>query len=132
MLRGLNILVVDDEPDTIDMLEAILVRNGAAIIKASSAVEALGFVAACEPDIIISDIGMPEKDGYELIRQIRGGQRPEARKIPAIALTAYVRENERLMALSAGYQEHLAKPVDPEILIETIADLANGKIENGE
>ncbi|MDX6713354.1 MAG: hypothetical protein QOH96_4370 [Blastocatellia bacterium] len=132
LLRGLNILVVDDEPDTIDMLEAILVRNGAAIIKATSAVEALGFVAACEPDIIISDIGMPEKDGYELIRQIRGGQRPEARTIPAIALTAYVRENERLMALSAGYQEHLAKPVDPEILIETIAGLANGKIENGE
>ena len=131
LLRGLNILVVDDEPDTVELIEAILARNGAAIIKASSAAEALGYVAESDPDIIISDIGMPEKDGYEFIRQIRLDQKPDVHPIPAIALTAYVRENERLMALSAGYQEHLPKPVDPETLIKTIVGLYSGKAGNG-
>jgi PAS domain S-box-containing protein len=123
-LRGLRVMVVDDEMDTADMVEAVLARYGAVVSKANSVDEAMVELTRFVPDVIVSDIGMPGRDGYELIRMIRAGETGRGKRIPAIALTAYVRENDRAMALGAGFQEHLPKPVDPRKLLATIASLA--------
>jgi CheY-like chemotaxis protein/two-component sensor histidine kinase len=124
-LSGIHVLVVDDERDTVEMVEAVLCRDGARVTTAGSVKEALESIAQSKPDIIVSDIGMPGQDGYELIRQVRAVEQGSTGGIPAIALTAYVRSDEREMAMLAGYQEHLAKPVDPDVLIAAIAGLTN-------
>jgi CheY-like chemotaxis protein len=118
-LHGIHILVVDDDPDTVQMLKRLLEERAATVSTASSALEAL---AALEkrPDILVSDIGLPDVDGYELIRRVRALE-TDLRLIPAIALTAFIRAEDRTKALRSGYQSHLAKPIEPSELIAAIA-----------
>jgi PAS domain S-box-containing protein len=122
-LSGVHVLVVDDERDTVDMVQAVLARDGATVSTACSVYEALESIARCEPDVIVSDIGMPELDGYDFIKRVRAVEKISGKHIPAIALTAYVRSDERDMAFSAGYEEHISKPVDPDMLVAAIAGL---------
>src|SRR5205085_6673800 len=102
-LDGLRVLVVDDEADTREMLKAGLGQCGAEVTLAGSAAEALAEVEKSPPDVLISDIGMPEEDGYDLMRKVRGLPQDEGGRVPAIALTAYARTEDRLQALRAGY-----------------------------
>ncbi|MGA7938242.1 MAG: ATP-binding protein, partial [Kovacikia sp.] len=120
-LTGITILIVDDEADMRDLIQFILEEQGARVRVAASASEALQQFTESAPDILISDIGMPEADGYTLIRQIRKTLSDANRMIPAIALTAYAGEVNQHQALAAGFQLHLAKPIEPEKLVQTIA-----------
>jgi signal transduction histidine kinase/ActR/RegA family two-component response regulator len=121
-LRGLKILVVDDDKDARDVLWQILTERGAEVVVGSSATEGLVAIQRVRPDILLSDIGMPEEDGYEFIRKVRLLGEPVSR-IPAIALTAFADLGDRTNALLAGFQAHLAKPVDAQELIVHVAAL---------
>jgi PAS domain S-box-containing protein len=122
-LDGVSVLVVDDEPDARELLTVVLRHYGATVTAVESAGGALESLERARPDVLVSDIGMPGEDGYTLIRRIRAME-PEGRPIPAIALTAYARTEERARALRAGYQRHVAKPVEPLELASVIASLA--------
>ena len=126
-LDGLTILVVDDEPDTRELLRQGLEFGGAKVILAGSAAEALAALERGVPDIVISDIGMPGVDGYDLIRKIRGLQAEKGRSVAAIALTAYTRVEDRLHALRAGYDMHVPKPVELTELCAVAASLTRRK-----
>ncbi|PSB08892.1 histidine kinase [Pleurocapsa sp. CCALA 161] len=119
--NGIKVLVVDDEPDSLDLLTLILVQEGAEVTSVTSAAEALEAFNRATPDLIISDIGMPQTDGYSLITQIRA--LPQGKNLPAIALTAYAGEIDRQRSFNAGYQKHIAKPVAIPELITTIGQL---------
>jgi len=121
-LTGLRISIVDDNPDTLDLLTISLNNSGAEVAAFSRAAAVLDNLATFRPDILICDIGMPEMDGYTLIRHVRSLDSDLAH-IPAIALTAYVRDEERRKALSQGFQRHLAKPFDLDQLTQVIAEL---------
>jgi PAS domain S-box-containing protein len=123
-LVGLRVLLVDDDEDTLEMLAAFLGRSGAEVSKAASAAAALKELSGREFDVIVSDIGMPVVDGYELMRRVRVSGEARGGRTPAIALTAYAGDGDRAQALRAGFQRHLAKPVEPRELLEVIADLA--------
>src|SRR5262245_54538412 len=123
-LVGLKLLVVDDEPDTCDMLSFLLERCGAEVRTANSAIEALEQLKTWSPNVLICDIGMPAIDGYELIRRIRSDETLRSTHIPAVALTALARIEDRVKALSAGYQMHVAKPIEPVELVSMIASVA--------
>lgn len=125
-LDGLSILVVDDEPDTRDLLKKGLEYCGAHVRLAGSASEALAALDASVPDVLISDIGMPEVDGYDLIRRVRELQTDKGR-VAAIALTAYTRVEDRLQALRAGYDMHVPKPVELTELVTVAASLTRRK-----
>jgi CheY-like chemotaxis protein len=120
----LRVLVVDDDLDARTLLRTILEKCGAEITSVSSAAEALNALKSLKPDIVVSDIGMPTEDGFAFIRKVRAreGQEQDGR-IPAVALTAHARIEDRLQALSAGYQAHVAKPVEPAELVAVIASL---------
>ncbi|HEY9862395.1 MAG TPA: PAS domain S-box protein [Candidatus Obscuribacterales bacterium] len=122
-LMGWRILLVDDDSDTRDYLTFVLEQAGATVSVATSAAEALQALGRSIPNILLSDIGMPEMDGYTLMRQIRSRPPEQGGEIVAIALTAYAGEMNQQQALSAGFQQHLAKPVEPEILLQTITSL---------
>jgi PAS domain S-box-containing protein len=122
-LQGIRILAVDDEADTRDMLRVVLERFGANVITAASAQDALDVLLTFKPHVIVSDIGMPEEDGYALIRKIRALPAELGGDVPAIALTGYVRVEERMRALAAGYQMFVPKPVEVGELSEVIAGL---------
>jgi signal transduction histidine kinase/ActR/RegA family two-component response regulator/uncharacterized protein (UPF0297 family) len=123
-LTGLRILVVDDEADARTLARRVLEERGAYVITVSSAAEAMASVDDSSlPSIIVSDIGMPEQDGYDLIKQMRALP-GDAGRVPAVALTALARAEDRIRALSAGYQKHVSKPVDPAELVAVIASLA--------
>jgi PAS domain S-box-containing protein len=122
-LDGLTILVVDDEADTRELLRQGLEYCGAKVKVVGSAGEAVDSLATSMPDILISDIGMPGTDGYELIRRIRGLPLHQGRKVPAIALTAYTRTEDRLQALRAGYDMHVPKPVELAELVAVAASV---------
>ena len=126
-LDGLTILVIDDEPDTRDLLKQGLEFCGAAVHLAGSAAEALAALQRNVPDILISDIGMPGMDGYELIRQIRDLEVQQGRRVAAIALTAYTRVEDRLQALRAGYDMHVPKPVELTELCAVAVSLTRRK-----
>ena len=115
-------LVVDDEPDARQLLRHVLADCHAEVSLAASAAEALEQVERSRPDVIVSDIGMPEMDGYDLIRRVRASY--TARQIPAAALTAFAHPEDRKRALLAGFQTHIAKPVDPAELTAAVASLA--------
>jgi PAS domain S-box-containing protein len=123
-LSGLRILVVDDEPDACSLIKRVLDRCHAEVVTASSAEEALPLVEAGQPDMLISDIGMPNVDGYELLRRIRALGPARGGRVPAIALTAFARPEDRMRSLSAGYSVHVSKPIEPEKLTATVANLA--------
>jgi PAS domain S-box-containing protein len=124
-LQGVRVLVVDDEADARDLVMFLLQQAGAIVTAAASATEALQLIIQTQPDILISDIAMPETDGYWLMQQIRS-QSGQNIPIPAIALTAYAGEINQQQALNAGFQRHLAKPVEPDELVKAIEDLVRG------
>jgi PAS domain S-box-containing protein len=119
-LDAIRVLVVEDEADTLEFLRRLLTTNGATVLTATSAVEALPLVRSETLHLMISDIGLPDVDGYDLIQRVRREESP-GRDIPAIALTAYARSEDRTRALRAGYQAHIAKPVEPNELLAMIA-----------
>ncbi|MEH1784395.1 MAG: ATP-binding protein [Nostoc sp.] len=123
ILAGIQILVVDDDNDTRDFHTFVLEQAGARVIAVTSAKEALQVLVESEPDFLLSDIGMPETDGYMLMRQVKVLQAKQARQIPAIALTAYAGEINQQQALESGFQKHLSKPIEPEELVKAIATL---------
>jgi CheY-like chemotaxis protein len=117
---------VDDETDARELLKNVLEQCNVEVITASSASEAFKAIEESSPHIIVSDIGMPGEDGYDLIRKIRGREREnKLKRIPAVALTAYARVEDRMRALSEGFQMHVPKPVEPAELAAVIANLAN-------
>jgi PAS domain S-box-containing protein len=124
-LTGVRILVVDDEADMASLAEFILSEYGAEITVAASATEALTILTQFLPDVLLCDIGMPEIDGYMLMQQIRELPPEKGRTIPAIALTAYASEYDRRQALTAGFQMHLSKPVEPDVLVKAIVELTH-------
>jgi CheY-like chemotaxis protein len=117
-LLEMNILIVDDDVDSLELLVLIFADTGANITCAVSASEALAILGQYQPSLIISDIGMPDTDGYTLIQQIRA--MPSKAKIPAIALTAYDANEDRDKALAVGFQEFITKPIDPDKLINQV------------
>ena len=122
-LRGLKVLVVDDEEDARELIVSVLERCGSIVASASSAQEALAKIRADKPEILISDIGMPGEDGYALIRQVRALGHDNGADIPAAALTAYAGAGDRRKALDAGFMMHVSKPVEPAELVAVIANL---------
>jgi CheY-like chemotaxis protein len=123
-LSGLRVLVVDDEADSLDFLNASLSGCGAEVCAVKSAAEALRALAEFRPDVLISDIGMPHEDGYTLMRKVRALSPEQGGAIPAAAVTAYARAEDRMRALLAGFQSHIAKPVAPAELAVVVASLA--------
>lgn len=124
-LDDLDILVVDDDPDARDLVARLLEERGAATRTASSAVEAIARYGDCPPDLIVSDIGMPEQDGVELVRHIRELDARDGRRTPAVALSALARPEDRSRALDAGFDLYIAKPVEPEELIAALSRLVS-------
>ena len=130
-LTGLRILVVDDEADARTLARRVLEERGAHVVTVCSAAEAMATVDGSNlPSVIVSDIGMPEQDGYDLIKQMRALP-GEAGRVPAVALTALARVEDRKRALSAGYQKHVSKPVDPAELVAVIASLVGPAVTAG-
>jgi signal transduction histidine kinase/ActR/RegA family two-component response regulator len=125
-LRGLSVLVVDDEQDARELLASMLTLCGARVVTASSVRSALQQVIDRPPDVIVSDIGMPGEDGYDLIERVRSLPPAEGGRIPAIALTAYARSEDRSKALLAGFNAHVTKPVEPAGLIAIVANVVGG------
>ncbi|HEY9836628.1 MAG TPA: ATP-binding protein, partial [Vampirovibrionales bacterium] len=122
-LKGVHILLVDDEADMRELATTILAEAGAQVKVAASAVEALNCLDGHNFDILVTDLGMPDIDGYMLIRQVRNRPSAQGGAIPAIALTAYAGESNQQKALQAGFQLHLSKPVEPEVLVKAIQQL---------
>jgi CheY-like chemotaxis protein len=122
-LAGLRVLVVDDEADTLEAVCALLADAGADVRGVASAAAALDALESFTPHVLVSDIAMPEHDGYWLIRRLRGTGTTSAR-CPALALTTHVAAETSRAAIAAGYQRHLAKPPLPDVLAATIAELA--------
>ncbi|MFW9258110.1 PAS domain S-box protein [Nostoc sp. CALU 546] len=122
-LNGLKVLLVDDERDTRELITFILEQSGAVVIQTASAMEALRIMPQFRPNLLLSDIGMPEVDGYMLMRQIRAMSPELGGKIPAIALTAYAAEVDYQQAIAAGFGQHITKPVEPAKLLRAIANL---------
>jgi PAS domain S-box-containing protein len=122
-LAGLRVLAVEDDESTLDALTELLSLRGADVTPAASVSQALEALQGFDPDVLVSDIGMPERDGYDLIREVRARGR-DATDLPAVAVTAFASPEDRQRALAAGFQVHLAKPVDPKELTQVIAALA--------
>ena len=122
-LKGAHVLVVDDERDTLELFRHVLRRTGAEVEIAVSAAEALARIAQRRPDVILCDIGMPEQDGYTLIRRVRELSALRGADVPAVAVTAYGRVEDRVRSIEAGYDMHITKPVEPEALIAVVANL---------
>ncbi len=123
LLTDIKVLAVDDEPDALALLTALLTPTGAEVRTANGMLQALDVLQEWTPDVLVSDIGMPNGDGYELIRRVHANEQEQLTKLPAVALTAYASAEDRMRALVAGYQMHVAKPVEPEELITIIASL---------
>jgi CheY-like chemotaxis protein/anti-sigma regulatory factor (Ser/Thr protein kinase) len=121
-LAGRTILVVDDEPDALDMLVSVLENAGATVVPARSADEALRAAVEQHPQVLVSDVGMPGTDGYALLRQIRATLGPDALPV-TIAVTAYAGERDREQSAAAGYQRHLSKPLDPLKLVDIVVEM---------
>jgi CheY-like chemotaxis protein len=129
-LDGVVVLVVDDNPDSRDLVELALVTQGATVMTADCGVEALRIVEKTPPDVLLSDIGLPEMDGYELMKKIRlleqQNRLAECKDVhlPAAAITAFTSVEDRRKSILAGFRFHIAKPVDFAELVETVASLA--------
>jgi signal transduction histidine kinase len=126
-LEGIRVLVVDDDEDSRDLIACVLAEQGATVVSAASADEAMRQLAESAPDVLLSDIGMPDVDGYSLLRRVRSMPVDRGGKTPAIALTAYARAVDAERAFSAGFQAHVTKPIDHEVLTAVVADLAGGR-----
>lgn len=124
-LAGLLVLVVDDDTDSREFVAFVLQQEGAEVMAVASAFDAMQALTRSKPNVVISDIGMPEIDGYEFIQQVRLWTPEQGGEIPAIALTAYAGEYDRNRAIQSGFQQHLSKPVDPIELVNSVARLSN-------
>jgi CheY-like chemotaxis protein len=122
-LKGARVLIVDDESDARELAARVLTRYGANVLLAGSTTAALQLMDSITPDVLVSDIGMPGADGYELIRLVRQREPSRGGHVQAIALTAFARSEDRVRALRAGYQLHLAKPIEPKELAMAISVL---------
>jgi CheY-like chemotaxis protein len=120
-LDGLHILVVEDDPDGRELMSTVIGRAGARATTVASVRAALEALESLQPDALLSDIGLPREDGYALIREVRAREAERGGFLPAVALTGYVREEERAHVLAAGFQMHIPKPVDLAELIAAIA-----------
>jgi CheY-like chemotaxis protein len=129
-LEGVRVLIVEDEPDARELLTLTLECAGARVEAVQSVKEALDNLQLFKPDVLLSDIGLPLESGYELIRKVRSLS-SETSRIPAVALTAFVTEKDQQLALDAGFQLHLAKPVESDVLVEAIERLANSNNNSG-
>lgn len=122
-LKGACVLLVEDEADSRTLFQRVLTWRGAQVVACSSAIEARAFLRRGKPDVLVSDIGMPGESGYSLIESIRASESGRGRRLPAVALTAYAQEAHRAKALAAGYDAHVPKPVEPSLLVRTVAAL---------
>jgi PAS domain S-box-containing protein len=129
-LDGLRVLVVDDESDARQVVGTMLRRSGADVAVAGSVEEAMQLFESCRPDVLVADIGMPGEDGYSLIRRVRERPPESGGQIPAVALTAYVRTQDRIRVLSNGYQMHVPKPVESSDLISAVARVADRRLNS--
>lgn len=127
-VSGMNILLVEDDKDSRDMLETVLSIYGIEVESAESVAEALEKIKSRKPDVLVSDIGLPGEDGYDLIRKVRALPEPEGGALPAIALTGYVSVQDRNLALDAGFQDHVPKPVNPNLLLKLLANLRGDRM----
>jgi CheY-like chemotaxis protein len=123
VLAGASVLIVDDEDDARELLRVILEARDMNVHDAGSAAEALSLLEHTPVDVIVSDIGMPEQDGYAFIRAVRALSNEQAAGTPAVALTAFTRHEDRARALLEGFNVHIGKPVEPAELLATLADL---------
>ncbi|HUF91336.1 MAG TPA: chemotaxis protein CheB [Candidatus Limnocylindria bacterium] len=126
-LKGVRVLVVEDDPDTRELLEVVLGQYGAAVRAVGAVAQALVEFERLPPHVLVSDIAMPDQDGYSLIRRVRALSAERGGRTAAVALTAHARPDDRALALTAGYDEHVAKPIDPATLVDLVARLAAGK-----
>jgi len=126
-LTDLSILVVDDDRDARELVKRILGERGAEVLLAASAAEAYEILRSSRPNLLLSDIGMPEQDGYDLIRKVRALPAEEGGLTPAVALTAFARSEDRRRVFLAGYQMHVAKPVEPGELIAVCAAVTSNR-----
>jgi PAS domain S-box-containing protein len=124
LLYGVTVLAVDDDDDALSMVRDILESSGARVNTATSADAALEALARSSPDVLVSDLGMPNVDGFSLIESVRRNDDPKIRHLPALALTAYARPADRVRALRSGFQLHLAKPIDPSALVAAVLGLS--------
>jgi signal transduction histidine kinase/CheY-like chemotaxis protein len=131
LLSGLNVLLVDDDEDTLTLMATALKRRRANVTAVSSAGEAIQEITRKRPDVLVSDIAMPDEDGYGLIKKIRSLETGASENLPAVAITAYAKEEDRERALSAGFQIYLAKPVELTELISVVARAARRDFESG-
>jgi CheY-like chemotaxis protein/anti-sigma regulatory factor (Ser/Thr protein kinase) len=122
-LHGVQVLVVEDDPDSLEMLSFLLTEAGASVRTAGSTGEALILLRWIQPDVLLSDLAMPDEDGYALIRSIRKGEGPGGPRLPAVALTAYVRVQDRARAVDAGFDMFVEKPVNPDELLAVVSGL---------
>jgi CheY-like chemotaxis protein len=130
-LSGLSVLLVDDEQDARDLVEHILSQNGASVITAAGAPKALALLEDSRPDVIISDIGMPDVDGYEFMRRVRLLDETRGGTVPALALTAFTRSDDKMRALRAGFTSYMSKPVEPTALLAAVASLNRRTVRSG-
>jgi CheY-like chemotaxis protein len=129
-LDGLHVLLVEDDDDSRKLLGTMLKRYGARVTSTKSAKEALSIFEGELPDVMVSDIGMPDEDGYELIRKLRALPAEKGGRVPAIALTGYASKKDRERALAAGYHQHLAKPIEQTDMIAAIAALVRQDVQD--
>ena len=127
-LANVHVLVVDDEVDAREFVKRLLEMAGATVSIAGSASEAIERILAARPDVLVCDLGMPEEDGYSLIRQLRVLEESQDSALPAVALTAYARSEDRTRAIRCGFQNHLAKPVEPAELLAVVSSLAGRRV----
>jgi CheY-like chemotaxis protein len=123
-LQDIKVLVVEDTTDMREYITFVLEQEGATVVAVATAAQALQALDQFQPEVLVSDIGMPEMDGYMLLRQVRMRSPQQGGQTPAVALTAYAGEINQQQAIAAGFQRHLAKPVEPEALVKVVADLA--------
>jgi CheY-like chemotaxis protein len=123
-LSGIKVLVVDDETDARDLVRRVLTECDAQVLTTGTAAEALLLVEREAPHVLVSDIGMPDVDGFELLRRVRALGQTRGGKVPAIALTAFARSEDRTRALRAGFLVHVSKPIEPSELVATVASVA--------
>jgi CheY-like chemotaxis protein len=131
VLKGYRIVLVDDDPDARDLLTTVLVQRSAEVFAAESASEAFQLVQRERPDVLISDIAMPEEDGYTLIRRVRTLSEAQGGRTPSIAVTAYAGRADRSRALEAGFDAHYAKPIDIDALVDHLLDMRAERVIGG-
>jgi CheY-like chemotaxis protein len=122
-LAGAKVVVVDDDPTAVELIKEVLVQAGGEVIECRTTDEALRAIAQQRPDALVSDIEMPGQDGYSLVRKLRALGPEQGGKIPAVALTAFGRSEDRIRSLRAGFNTHLTKPVDPAELTAIVASM---------